>query len=250
MVHTLAVAAMTLEPFPEPDSVTLLGGFDLRAGGASISLPVGSQQLVAFLAVQGRCVARGRVAGTLWADSATDQSNGSLRSALWRLHSLSPGVLIADRASLRLVPSAHVDLRDATELCERLLHPATVKPDDLSADAIGLLSLDLLPGWYDDWVIVEAERWRLHRAHALEALARTLLDEHRNAEAVFAGLAAVECDPLGGSGQAIVIEALAAEGKYVEATRHYRAYRSLLHEELGMEPPLHLQRLLVGHGAP
>jgi hypothetical protein len=79
------------------------------------------------------------------------------------LHRQSPGVLIADRVSLRLVSSAHVDLRDATELCERLVHPATAKPNDLSADAVGLLSLELLPGWFDDWVILEAERWRQRR---------------------------------------------------------------------------------------
>jgi DNA-binding SARP family transcriptional activator len=242
---------MTVGPFAETMAVTLLGGFDLRADGKSIVLPVGSQHLVAFVALQGRRVPRARVAGTLWGDAPSNRSNGSLRSALSRLASQLPSALVADHESLSLMPGAHVDLRGCTELADRLLDPTTTTSrDGLSADAVGLLSLDLLPGWRDDWVILEAERWRQRRTHALEALARTLLDDHRNAEAVLAGLAAVECDPLRESGQAIVIEALAAEGKCMEAARHYQAYGPLLREELGMEPPPHLERLLVGHGVP
>jgi DNA-binding SARP family transcriptional activator len=228
-----------------------LGAFELRVGGEPIVLPIGSQHLVALLALEGRRMARPHIAGVLWTDSCTEQSNGSLRSALCRVRGLLPNLVTADRSSLWLAPNVRVDLRDATQLAERLLDPMTTKePHDLGPDAVHHLALDLLPGWYDDWVILEGERWRQRRLHALEALARALLTEGRHAEAVLAALAAVECDPLRESGQAIVIEAYAAEEKYLEATQHYRSYRSLLLEELGVEPSLRLQQLLVGVNAP
>jgi hypothetical protein len=37
----------------------------------------------------------------------------------------------------------------------------------------------LLPGWYDDWVLIEAQIWRQLRMHALEALALRLADVGR-----------------------------------------------------------------------
>ena len=45
---------------------------------------------------------------------------------------------------------------------------------DLSPAAIVILSGEVLPGWYDDWVLVEAEDWRQLRLHALETLADRL----------------------------------------------------------------------------
>jgi DNA-binding SARP family transcriptional activator len=236
---------LTIAQSAEPLTVTLLGGFDLRAGRWSLPLPVGSQQLVGFLALQDRPVTRSRVARTLWPDSLAQQSNGSLRSALWRVRNQAPHVVVGDSTSLWLTASAQVDLRDAVALADRLLEPMPPRPEDLGVHAVHLLSLGLLSDWYDDWVTVEADRWEQRRIHALEGLGRALLAEGRYAEAVLAGLAAAEADPLRESGQVIVIEALAAEAKYVGAAHYYNSYRALLMQELGVEPSERLQELLT-----
>jgi len=98
------------------------------------------------------------------------------------------------------------------------------------------LSADLLPDWYDDWVLVEAEDWRQLRLHALEALAGHLTGAGRWGEAVAAACAAVRGDPLRETSHAALIRVFLAEGNVSEAVREFTSYRALLHDELGLEP--------------
>ena len=67
---------------------------------------------------------------------------------------------------------------------------------DLGGAAITALSGELLPDWYDDWVLLEAENWRQLRLHALEVLAGLLTAAGRYGDAAAAALAAVRADPL------------------------------------------------------
>src|SRR5690242_21218853 len=52
----------------------------------------------------------------------------------------------------------------------------------------GVDAIDLLPGWYDDWVLMERERVRQRLLHALEALSGQLAQVGRCAEAVDAAM--------------------------------------------------------------
>jgi two-component SAPR family response regulator len=67
------------------------------------------------------------------------------------------------------------------------------------------LSSDLLPDWYDDWMIFEAEEWRQLRLHALEALATGRLPAERFGDAAEAALAAIHAEPLRESARAVLI---------------------------------------------
>ncbi len=98
------------------------------------------------------------------------------------------------------------------------------------------LAGDLLPGWYDDWVIVERERIRQLRLHALEVLCENLSRSGRHAQAVDAGLSAVAEEPLRESAQRALIAAHLREGNVSEAVRQYDRYRKLLGASLGLEP--------------
>ena len=97
-------------------------------------------------------------------------------------------------------------------------------------------AMDLLPGWYDDWVIFERERIRQRLLHALEALSRRLVEVNRCAEAIDAAISAVSADPLRESANRVLIEAHLAEGNLVEARRTYERYRDSVRRELGVEP--------------
>src|SRR6202035_2086448 len=108
----------------------------------------------------------------------------SLRSALGRLSRVTRDAVVVTPLDLCLADGVTVDIRDSRSLAHRLLDPGrAVSEADLGADAIAALSVDVLPDWYDDWVLVEAEEWRQLRLHALEALADRLLDERRFGEA-------------------------------------------------------------------
>jgi DNA-binding SARP family transcriptional activator len=99
-----------------------------------------------------------------------------------------------------------------------------------------LVAGDLLPDWYDDWVVYERERLRQLRLHALELRCGELSRQGRYAEATDAGLAAVAGDPLRETAQRALIAAYLAEGNPSDALRQYDLYRRTLAETLGLTP--------------
>ena len=144
-----------------------------------------------------------------------------------------------------LAEGVALDIRDARALAHRLLDAdAALSPADTGASAIASLSVELLPDWYDDWVLVEGEEWRQLRLHALESLAERLLVERRFGDAMGAALAAVRTEPLRETARAVVIRVHLAEGNQSEALRAFAAYRAVLQAELGLEPTAKLVGLV------
>ncbi len=95
---------------------------------------------------------------------------------------------------------------------------------------------ELLPEWYDDWVLLERERLRQIRLHSLEALCTRLSTLGRHGLAIEAGLAAVRAEPLRESAHRVVIRAHLAEGNASEALRQFAELVNVLSENLGIAP--------------
>jgi DNA-binding SARP family transcriptional activator len=226
-------------------ALSLLGGFRLLTGKGAVGVPRSSQRLLVYLALHGGMVDRAAVAGRLWPDVTERQASTNLRSAIARLKRGGRGALVTSKRELGLADGVAVDLRHGQRLAGRLLDP-TVAPDrsELGPAALAVLSAELLPGWYDDWVLDEAEDWRLLRLHALEALAGHLRAAGRWGEAAGAARAAVRAEPLRESGHVALVQAHLAQGNQSEALRQYAHYRDLLRAELGLEPTLQLSRLV------
>ena len=235
-----------LEP-PGPPRISLLGGFEVVADGPSIPLAEGSQRLLAYLALKGRPVKRQAIAGTLWPDAADAQASSSLRSALARLPAEARTLVAASAREIGLSDDVSVDFRGARELARDLVaSPRTPIPVDPRPGTIRSLAADLLPDWYDDWAIVEAEDWRQLRLHALEALAERLTAGERYGCAAAAALAAVRTEPLRASPRAALIRVHIAEGNPSEAIREFARYSELLRDELGVEPSERLRSIVPG----
>jgi SARP family transcriptional regulator, regulator of embCAB operon len=226
--------------------VSVLGGFHLWwSGSVQAGIPRASQRVLAFLAIRGGVISRAAVAGTLWPNASETHAYSNLRSALARVERTCREIVQASKLELGLAEGVAVDIRHAQTLARRLLDPAvTPEQSDLSPAAIVALSGDLLPGWYDDWVLVEAEDWRQLRLHALEALAGRLAAVGCWGQAADAAGAAVRAEPLRESAHAALIQVHLAEGNQSEALREFTRYRALLHAELGLEPTLRLRRLV------
>jgi hypothetical protein len=76
----------------------------------------------------------------------------------------------AERATmLATAPISRCTLRASTRI---LTGAATL--GDLAVDPAVIADLDLLPSWYEDWVLGVRERVRLRLLHALEELSRQL----------------------------------------------------------------------------
>ena len=228
---------------PTPEwSVTLVGGFEVRADNRVTELPLSGQRLVAFLAIHEQLLQRHFVAGVLWPEVSDERALASLRSVLWRLRDMAPGIVRSRDASIGLDRQIEVDV--AT------LRRASRESLDRNVSELGQLALaferDLLPDWYDDWLIEWRELWRQVRLHALERLARSLMNELAYELAIDAALSAIRAEPLRESAHRTLIEIHLAEGNVSEAIRQYNHFSSLLKEELDIAPSSRMALLIEG----
>ena len=221
--------------------LTLLHAFELSCEGEPVALPMTAQRVLAFVALHDRPLRRLYVSGTLWLDSPEERASASLRSGLWRLHRTGRQLVVTNGQLLALGRDVEVDLRRSEALARRALD--TADPDALGVDATAL-NADLLPDWYEDWVLIERERYRQVRLRALDALCERLTQANRLGEALDAGLAAVAGEPLRESAHRAVVRVHLAEGNVAEAIRQYRLCRRLLNEHLGIEPSERMDELL------
>jgi DNA-binding SARP family transcriptional activator len=226
--------------------IAMLGGFSLIQEDGVVGIPRASQRLFAFLALHGGMIKRVSVAGALWPDTSERQAYSSLRSTLSRLQGTARKALATSKLELGLAEGVTVDVRHAQTLARRLLDPAVTPERSELSMAIAFLSADLLPDWYDDWVLLEAEDWRQLRLHALEALAAHFIALGRWGEAASAACASVRAEPLRESARAALIQVHLAEGNQSEAVREFTRYRTLLDAELGLAPTPRLRELVQG----
>jgi DNA-binding SARP family transcriptional activator len=225
--------------------VSLLGGFRVLHAGHVVRMAPGTERLLAFVALHAQPVTRLVVAGTLWSEVSERRAYATLRSSLSRLDPVARRALRVEPVAVRLADEVAVDFHDARALAQRLLAPAaTPSEEDLGPAAIAALSRDLLPGWYEDWVLLESEDWRQLRLHALEALAVRLTAAGRFGEAALAAGAAIRADPLRESARACLIRVHLGEGNQSEALREFERFSHVLRAELGLTPTAQFRRLV------
>ncbi|MEF2976996.1 AfsR/SARP family transcriptional regulator [Subtercola sp. YIM 133946] len=219
-------------------SLTVLGGFALSDDSRTrITVSATSRRLLAYLALNARDIGRITMAGIMWPDASEQRAAMSLRTALARMDAQTRDLVHVASASLSLADAVTVDLRSSHALAMRLL-PAdtTASAADIAPAAVAALSEELLPDWYEDWVLDAAEDWRALRMNGLEAQSRLLVQSRRLPEAGVAARAAIAAEPLRESGQAALIKVHIAEGNQSEALRVFDRYSGLLFTSLGLTP--------------
>jgi DNA-binding SARP family transcriptional activator len=143
---------------------------------------------------------------------------------------------LIDRAGdcLHLARHVIVDVHETEALARRVLDPNYL---DDERDAVELTdSGELLPAWYEDWVLIEREKQRQLLLHALESLCERFTRRRSFGPAIAAGIAAVQGEPLRESAHRALIQAYVAEGNLGEAIRQYSKCKRVLQEQLGLEP--------------
>jgi DNA-binding SARP family transcriptional activator len=238
------VTAAGTDQHTQGASLSLLNGFELRLDGDRISVPLSAQRVVAFLGLNPGRFARIFVAGHLWIDASEERAAAALRTALWRLGSNGSRLVRCEGPSLSLDPAVEVDIATTSRMARQLLD------DDIGQIPVnafaGLRDAgELLPDWYDDWVLIERERYRQLRLHAIEQLCVCLSAAGRHAAATEAGLVAVANDPLRESAHRVLIAAHLAEGNPGEALRQYGVCCRLLRRDLELGPSPALERLIA-----
>jgi DNA-binding SARP family transcriptional activator len=237
------------QPAAAGTMVHLFDGPFVTVTGSRYTVPEGSKRLLAFVALRHGRVERRHAAGMLWPTCDDQRAAGNLRSALWRLRGAGIDIVASDKWALELRDGVQVDVLLSLEWANRLIRDVTL-PADLTMQTDRIDGLDLLPGWYDDWAVIERERVRQRMLHALEALSTALVRVGRYAEAVEVAMTAVNAEPLRESAQRVLLEAHAAEGNWVEVRRSHDHYRDLARRELGVEPSPSYTALAYGQQAP
>lgn len=234
----------------QPWRIQLLGTLTLRHE-TQIVTRFRTQKTAALLAYMAyhaqRNHSREQLAELFWPDQQADAARNSLRVALASLRAqLEPpgeavgAVLITDRTFARLNTQAIVT--DAAEF-EKALRLARQKAGAEPDACIGFLQRavtlyqgELLPGYYEEWIL--SERERLANAHrASLRLAATLLERRGDYEpALDMALRAVSSDPLDEEMHCSLLRLYVALGRTDNALRHYQELERLLREEMDVAP--------------
>ncbi|MEO5882983.1 MAG: AAA family ATPase [Caldimonas sp.] len=155
--HRSAVAATTAAVEQAAWHLRVLGRFELDDGRQCLSRlrSRAAMTLVARLAMfPGRAQGREELAALLWPDADAEVGRNRLRQTLSLVRAVleppgTPALILADRRMLRCVPGAF--------WCDAFAFEQSFR-DGRAAQARGLYGGELLPGFYDEWVVDERVR--------------------------------------------------------------------------------------------
>jgi WD40 repeat protein/DNA-binding SARP family transcriptional activator len=162
--------------------IRLLGQFDIRLDGKRIVIASrAGQSLLAYLALTaGTPHRREKLAGTLWPDSSEENARKNLRQELWRIRKAIPAqnlpeaddYLIADEYTLTFN-------RDADYWLDVSILEKSDPDIQSLTSSLSLYQGELLPGFYDDWVVLERERLQTLFESKMEQLVEKLVESER-----------------------------------------------------------------------
>lgn len=236
--------------------IQLLGGFSVICNGEELFCRRGSKRLTLLIAYlllrRNRRITREQVAYLFWKDSSEKQARSNLRGLLTALRRQAPALAAClideemylgwrnDLAQVIDVVAFETTLEQVA-LLDQTDHGEGVI--DASKQAISLYTGELLPEFYEDWVL--AERLRLQTAY-LDALfwLIDLLDKaHRRQEAIRFAEQLWQADPLRETSIALLMRLCADAGDRARALSIYATCARSLVEELGVEPGPTIQEL-------
>jgi predicted ATPase/DNA-binding SARP family transcriptional activator len=142
--------------------IRLIGTFAVECDGRPITISSRiAQSLFAYLILNaGTSHRREKLAGMFWPDTTEEKARAYLRHELWRIRkALSPqskvNYLTADDINISFNSTAEhwVDVNALENLSE------TASIEELT-DALSVSQGDFLPGFYDEWIVMEREHLR------------------------------------------------------------------------------------------
>ncbi|MBP7694793.1 MAG: protein kinase, partial [Anaerolineales bacterium] len=217
----------------------LLGKFIVTADGRPVELPLrAAQALLAYLALNaGVACRREQLAGLLWPDMPETNAKANLRHTLWRVRKAlatagGPDCLAADETTVVFDGAADYWL-DARRLEAK--SAAGAAPEAL-AEAVALYEGELLPGFYDDWVVLERERLQALFEHKMTALLDQLVAAECWEEVLEHGERWIALGGAPEAGYRAVIVAHGARGDASQAASAYRRCAEALQREVGVAP--------------
>ncbi|MCB0186123.1 MAG: bacterial transcriptional activator domain-containing protein, partial [Caldilineaceae bacterium] len=233
-------------------TIQLLGGFKISQEGELLDIPLrprGKSLLAYLLLHHATPQDRAHLAYTFWPETSDSQARTNLRRELHYLRRLSP-LIAALISSDGQVIQGQMSERCTLDVSQftSLLAAAEQTTDSIIRKAhhqaaIGCYGGDLLPGLYDDWVLVKREELRQAYIRLLETLTLLLVDERSYAVATTLSQRLLQCDPLYEAGYLQLMELYALQDNRARALHTYHTCVTVLERELGVPPGEETERL-------
>ncbi len=156
--------------------VRLLGQFEIKLNGQTIELHARpAQSLLAYLMLNvDKTHRRENLAGLLWPDFEETKARNNLRQMLWQLRkAIGETYFLADKISIAFNPEIDYQL-DVDVLQQDTDLPLTT---ERLVECVSVYKGKLLPGFYDDWVLLEQERLQMVFETQIQRLIDQLISE-------------------------------------------------------------------------
>jgi WD40 repeat protein/DNA-binding SARP family transcriptional activator len=228
--------------------IRLLGQFDVRLDGKRVLIPSRpGQSLLAYFALSaGTAHRREKLAGTFWPDTSEEIARKNLRQELWRIRKAISGndlegsnYLLAEEFTIAFNPHADYWL-DVSHFEKPGLDIESL------TSSLALYKGELLPGFYEEWILLERERIRSRFDNKMEQLlARLIAAERWTAvqEQAERWLAMGSCmEP---AYRALML-VYGARGDMAKVSHVYQQCMAALDEQLGLEPSAETRALYDG----
>jgi predicted ATPase/DNA-binding SARP family transcriptional activator len=231
--------------------IRLLGAFELSCGGVRVDLPSRvAQSLFAYLMLNRSTPhRREKLAGMFWPDSPEERARASLRHELWRIRRALAGagaedMLLADDITVAFAPPAAYCLDVAR--FELAADDASI---DQLKDALSAYRGELLPGFYEDWIVTEREHLLVIFQYGLARLLELLEAEQRWAEMVEWGERWLSLGESPEAAYRFLMAAYVGMGERAKVLATYERCAQAL-RALGLEPSEEIRALLDTQRAP
>jgi predicted ATPase/DNA-binding SARP family transcriptional activator len=222
----------------------MLGRFAVRQEDREITR-FRTQKTASLLACLSLCRSQSHPRDVLieqfWPDSDLKAARTNLSVALNALRrqleppGVPPGaVLITDHSQVRLNPIAYST--DVEEFNVALRTAASENNADGWTKAVDLYHGDLLPGFYDDWILTQRERIRDTYLATLRQTVEACVDTAQPERAIVYARRLVQAEPLCEDSHRLLMRLFLTAGRQQDALHQYRVLERLLRDTLQTEP--------------
>ena len=230
--------------------IFLLGQFKLSAHTKLIALPSRpAQSLLAYLVLNtGVTQRREKLAGLLWPEATESNARAYLRQALWRIRkSLESASLSAD--DYLIINDLDITFNDqASYWCDvdGFLAPAENQPVTAIIEQVRLYQGDLLPGFYDEWILLERDRLQAILHQKMNMLLNGLLRKQKWEEVLSWGEEWIRIGYAPEPAYRAIMQAYTGLGDMGMVCATYQRCVEALDRDLGLEPSPETKVLYAG----
>jgi len=158
--------------------VRLIGKFEIKCDGKPVIISSrAAQSLFAYLILNaGISHRREKLAGMFWPDTTDEKARAYLRHELWLIRKTFPSTQFLLSDDLGITFDSAADYWLDRDVLEKLTDAASA---DESIAALAVYQGELLPGFYDDWIILEREHLQVVYEQEMARLLELLESEKR-----------------------------------------------------------------------